>query len=369
MPIKAIIQSVIKTQGFISVDEFMSLATTSSNLSYYNTKNPIDIQSGDFITSPEISQMFGEMLGIWIVNQWQYMNCPHIVNLVEFGPGTGILMRDILRVLAKTDMMQSLQVYMVEKSPFLTNIQKQQLQSYDFITWITDYTEVPQSQSIYISNEFFDVLPIKQYIKNQNSWQEVVIKESNGVMGFSKTKIHPELSDYLAERFYDAGEGAIIEISYQLEDFIKFIGENIKNYNSVMLATDYGYDIPYNKRDASMYRSTLQAVRDHKYSNLLEDIGRADVTSHVDFAAIRNIAQNVGIMASSTISQNEFLHRLGIKERLESLILQNSPEDALILKKQYERLIAPDQMGLLFKNICLTPLNMDSFIFNFTTNS
>ena len=363
MEIRNHIISIIENKGYITIDEFMELSISSSDTSYYNKINPFDDVTGDFITSPQISQMFGEMMGIWIYNQYLNMELDERISLVELGPGTGLLMRDILRVLSKTNIMSKLQVSMVERSPILRSIQQEELKIYNNISWVEDYRDISDHKSIFISNEFFDVFPIKQFIKLNSKWHEIVIiKNQSNELEFSQIRIEELHEQRLDQKFPQAENMAIVEESPKLNKFMQFIAQNIKEHGSIMLGIDYGYNIDPQQRKANMFNSTLQAVKHHKYINLLQDIGYTDITAHVDFASLAAISRAEGVKPSSIISQNELLHKLGIKERLESLI-QVSPEYREILMQQYKRLVSPEEMGLLFKAICFAQKEQPMFIF------
>ncbi|MDX1924285.1 MAG: SAM-dependent methyltransferase [Rickettsiaceae bacterium] len=371
MDLSAKILKRIHEKGFITIDEFMDISLIKYDSSYYQSKNPLDLSSGDFITSPQISQMFGEMVGVWVYNQWILMNKPKSISLVEFGPGTGLLMRDILRVLAKTELLELLDIIMVEKSASLEKIQKEELTAYDGIKWQKDINELPNQTSIFVSNEFFDVFPIKQYIKkgpefrtHQNSaWQEIVISEKSGDIGFDTIQVEDDINIYLKNSYPNAMSGAIVEESPSLDKFIANISSHIKTYNSTMLAIDYGYDIEAKSRKPQTFQQTLQAIKDHKFCDILENIGTCDITSHVNFAKIRYVAENQAIRATNTMSQNEFLHLLGITERMDKLV-RSSSEYADIVRAQYKRLVSPEQMGLLFKAISLSKKDQQIFIFD-----
>ncbi|MDX1917104.1 MAG: SAM-dependent methyltransferase, partial [Rickettsiaceae bacterium] len=272
---KSQITHIIQNKGYITIDEFMELAISSSPLSYYNINNPFNpVTGGDFITSPQISQMFGEMIAIWIYNQFIHMNISDEIFLVEFGPGTGVLMRDILRVLEKTQILPQIKILMLEKSPTLTKIQQDNLNKYENITWSQDYKEIPENRCIFISNEFLDIFPIKQYIKLDSLWHEiVVIIGKTGDLEFGYKDIPHSKNLDLETRYTKAKDNAIVEESPKLSEFIELIAENIKEYNSIMLALDYGYDVDSAVRSMEMFNPTLQAIKNHNYSDLLKDIG------------------------------------------------------------------------------------------------
>lgn len=352
MDIERHLLNEIRSSGPISLDDFMEAVLSKYYNSYYRAKNPLG-EKKDFITSPEVSQMFGEMIALWVYNQW-IISGKGEVNLAELGPGRGVLMRDIISVLDKTDMKNHYKISFVEVNEELIKEQKKILSGKQ-ITWIKNPADIMDMKNIFIANEFFDALPIKQYHKVKSSWKELVINsnEFNDSLLFDKKVVTDDLNKYLNDEYPNAKDGANVEESIRTIEIIKLIAENVKKYNSSALIIDYGYDIDPKKRKSTQFYSTLQALRDHKYVPVLDKVGTADITAHVDFNAIKKAVKQRFAYSSEVISQREFLLSLGIELRLNELKKKN-PELESILESQVNRLVSKDQMGELFKVIMIT---------------
>lgn len=333
MSIKKTIKTILEQQEYITIDQLMSLALNN----YYTSCEAV---GSDFITAPEISQMFGEMVALWCLDVWRDKK---EFNLIELGPGTGALMYNILRTSAKVrpEFIKSLkQIILLEINPHLRKKQLEILAPYkDQIRYIDSIDQIPDG--IIIANEFFDALPIKQYEKVQGQWYEVVVKKGLRYdIAQTSTPIHSH---------NNAQEGAILEISSAQQELM----HKLCKIKGTVLVIDYGYDIAPELRAFDQYKSTLQSIKNHKYCNILDNLGDADLTTHVDFYSLKQIAQSHGV-SHKIQSQKEFLESYGISLRLQQLISQN-PELALILRNQYQRLV--EDMGALFKVLIL---NQDS---------
>lgn len=293
------------------VDEFMKSAISH----YYANQTPFGVK-GDFITAPEISQMFGEVIGAWIVSKWQEKSLKRF-NLVEVGGGQGTLMHDILRsTQVFKDFHTALNnVYMIESSPRLAKLQQAKLQEYNPII-ISDITKLRGENNIIFCNEFFDALPIKQF--HLTTGEERKIINENGLK-------------------FTFGEEDIIEKSPESLDCANKIAEKITKGFAVII--DYGYTEPPKK-------STLQAVKNHKFHNILQDVGEADITALVDFTALQNVFIKKGFKTQIS-TQNAFLINNGIMLRADKLI--KSGADAHKIEQDLDRLISKKQMGELFK--------------------
>lgn len=335
-----------------SIAEIMQAAMSASDYSYYKSRQPLG-QDGDFVTAPEISQMFGEMIGIWALYQWEKLGSPLKFNLVELGPGRGFLMRDLLRAtLKQISFQKSAQIHLLDINPILMLEQKKQLKDYApcFISKISDLPALP---TIIIANEFFDALPIRQYIKKNNKWYEIkFIMQENNHHELVYSDITLEKEHWLNDNHPNAEEGGIFEESLESLEIMTYLANHIKKYQGAALIIDYGYDISPLARSKDQYKPTLQAIKDHKFHPIFENLGKADLSAHVDFYAMKSAALKEGLKVNGAISQRDLLMGLGIDLRLERLIQQN-PELEEILKKQYHRLIAKDTMGELFKAIII----------------
>ncbi len=364
MELKPQIIKIIRDKGYITISDFMGMALSTYKDSYYRKKNPFGSQ-GDFITSPEISQMFGEMIGIWIYNQWVLLGKPSNLNLVELGPGQGVLMRDALKVILKSEMAGCFSVFMLDINEELILRQKENLHFFDRVKWIKNISDVPNSISIFVANEFFDALPISQYIKEKLEWKEVILRtaEHKKEIIFDKLSLHNIQNDHFKYEHKNANDGAIIEESIAATIFIKELSNHSEKYGSISLIIDYGYDVVSKSRKPEQYHPTLQAIKQHQYTPLLTHIGDADLSAHVDFNHLKKTASASGASSFGTMSQHDFLQKLGIEIRLQKLKEAN-PELKQILDSQYDRLMSRSQMGELFKAMCITKKGVQPFLFD-----
>lgn len=352
MPIDSNIRYHIKEHGHIKIDDMMREALSANNNSYYKSTKTLG-EEGDFITSPEISQLFGEIIALWAIEKWQILGSPEKFALIELGPGRGKLMQDFLRV-AKLDtkFYAAIEIFLLEINPFFVNLQKASLIEYNkSVSWIKNIEEIPQIPSIFIANEFFDALPIKQYLKVKTKWYEstLVTDPVDGRIKFSKIELHKALQNQLLLEHQNAKDGAIIEESIESLNIIRKLSKHIQKNNGTALIIDYGYNIYSSERRRDQYNSTLQAIKNHQYSSIIDTLGEADLTAHVDFNALSKAAIEQNIKNISYGTQKEFLLKYGIKLRLESLKNTLSHEDFAVIEKQVFRLTSTRQMGELFK--------------------
>lgn len=325
-----IIRQLITYNGSLSVAAYWSLCLSHPQYGYYMNRDPLGA-TGDFTTAPEISQLFGEMVGIWVAEQWHEMGQPTAFYLVEVGPGRGTLMADILRVgKVLPDFLAALQIHLVEMSPSLRAKQGETIKGHQ-IVWHDDLSTLPNNAPIIvIGNEFLDALPIHQYVFQDNKWQERVI----GV------DVYKNLSWGLSPSGMDipppSEAGAVLEISPAREDFVADIAARITAQGGAGLLIDYGYD-------QSAYGDTLQAVKDHAYADVLKECGEVDITSHVDFGILKEIIEgkNLSVCLSG---QGDFLKRLGIEIRAEQLAVKSENIQAGL-----HRLVDDAEMGKLFR--------------------
>ncbi len=352
MPVESSIRRLIEKKGHVKVDELMKEALSDNPFSYYRKYASIGDQ-GDFLTSPEISQLFGETICLWAIEEWRKLGKPSKISLIELGPGKGYLMRDFLKT-AKLEpgFFEALQIFLVEiNSDF---VKEQQTNLKDFhkdIAWLEHIFNIKEGPAIFLANEFFDALPIKQYIKVKELWYEAIllIDPSDGKIKYDKIGMHKELAFQLKQDHPNAFDGAILEESIESLEIIRFICSHIKKFSGAGLVIDYGYYIDPLKRMRSEYIPSLQALKSHKYTPTLESLGEADISAHVDFYALKKACTESEIVPEKIISQAEFLIKYGILLRKESLSNKISKEEAEIISKQVERLISPNQMGNLFK--------------------
>ncbi|MBU6140701.1 MAG: SAM-dependent methyltransferase [Proteobacteria bacterium] len=304
---------------------------------YYRTQNPIGKDS-DFITSPEISQVFGELIAAYFLQVSSTRSGK--ISLVEMGAGRGILFFDILRVIKKMaeknnaialDFLRRTKFHIIEINEVLVKIQQKKLSDFE-IKWHKKFEDFlsEEGQIFFISNELFDCFPIDQFVNTDIGWCERMIGQGEFVVRNFDPKIHQFVQNLAG---FTAPFGAIFEHSESAHNFMNQLCEALKIKGGIAINFDYGYE-------KSEFANTLQSVKNHQKNNIFENVGNSDLTAHVDFGALDKIAKSHGL-ASSLVTQSQFLTSLGIEERRKKLPEENSAID---------RLIAPDQMGELFKS-------------------
>jgi len=343
----------IEKDGPLSVADYMAAALTDPAHGYYMGRDPLGA-AGDFITAPEISQMFGELIGLWCADTWQRLGAPAQVALVELGPGRGTLMADALRA-ARQDpaFAAALEVHLVEASPAFEARQAEALAgALDATgpTWHESLAGVPELPLLLIANEFFDALPMRQLVKQADGWGErlVALREASGALAFTVSPPDPALEALVPESLRDAPAAQVFEVSPAGEETARAIGRRLQTQGGAALIVDYGHE-------TSALGETLQAVRRHAPHDVLSDPGTADLTCHVDFAALVLAAREAGgVAAHGPVAQGVFLERLGIAARAERLMEDATPTQREDIRAARLRLTAPDQMGELFKVLALT---------------
>jgi SAM-dependent MidA family methyltransferase len=343
------IARLIEAQGPISIAQFMTIALHDPQAGYYATHDPFGAR-GDFVTAPEVSQMFGEMLGLWIAQSWHDQGKPD-ARLVELGPGRGTLMSDALRVIRQLmpEFLRRVEIVLVETSPTLTAIQKETLANTGAnVQWTVQFDDILAHKPLFLlANEFFDALPIRQFVKTERGWCERMVVARDGALDFA---LSPEAvpNSILPANRDGAPLGAFYETSPAATAIVQQIAEAIARKGGAALIVDYGYGAD------GGFGETLQAIAAHKYASVLEAPGDADLSAHVDFAALARIAREAGAAPFGPVPQGEFLEALGIVQRAATLArgrLGSTPE----IDAQLERLILPDQMGTLFKALAILP--------------
>jgi len=322
-----LIREMILREGPIPLERYMGLALGHPSHGYYMTRDPLGA-GGDFVTAPEISQMFGELIGLWCADYWGRMGGPRRINLVELGPGRGTLMRDALRAARVSPrFFAALEPTLVEISPVLRAAQRATLaQSGAQIAWRERFDEVPDGPLIVIANEFFDALPVRHYVKSRGGWRERVV----GLAPDGRLKFGVSLQFERALRV-EATEGSIIEINAIGQRLMAAIAERLAKHGGAALLIDYGHA-------ETCLGETLQAVRVHAYADPLEEPGEADMTAHVDFAALARAAKASGAVAYGPLTQGELLTRLGILNRARALARDASPAQAAAIEAALKRL-------------------------------
>lgn len=331
---RALIEEIL-VEGPMPVDRFMARVLAH----YYATRDPFGA-AGDFVTAPEISQMFGELLGLWSAHAWQMQGAPPAFALVELGPGRGTLMADALRALTKAApaCRAALSVHLVETSPVLRERQGVLLADAAPV-WHDGIDTLPDGPMIVIANEFFDALPVRQFVRDGGRWRERLVGVVDGRLSFGLSAAAPE--DGPRE---SAPEGTIIERGEAAVALAARLGARIARFGGALLAIDYGA-----LRGGT--GDTLQALRAHTSLSPLEAVGDADLTVHVDFAALTRAVQGAGLGVDFLGEQADFLDSLGLSVRAASLRRTATPDQGAAIDAAVARLTDRGRtgMGALFK--------------------
>jgi NADH dehydrogenase [ubiquinone] 1 alpha subcomplex assembly factor 7 len=334
------IKAMIAERGPITVERYMELALEHPDFGYYMNRDPFGA-TGDFTTSPEISQMFGELIGLWAADVWKSMGEPRSVRLVELGPGRGTLMSDALRAARIVpEFREALEVWLVETSPTLASIQHDLLvDSGAGVSWARSLREVPQGPAIFIGNEFLDALPVRQFGRVSGQWRERTVRlNGEGALAFDfAAAAEPHI-------VANAPNGTILEVNPAGHRFMFELGSRLVRQGGAALLIDYGHA-------ATGFGDTLQALRAHRHIDPLAAPGDCDLTAHVDFAAMARSASAAGAAVYGPIDQGDFLRAIGVDLRTKALAERASPERAEEFQRARARLVGknPGEMGALFK--------------------
>ena len=305
----------------------------AANEHYYGSRDPIGA-AGDFITSPEISQMFGELIGLWLADLWQRAGAPANICYVELGPGRGTLAADALRAMASAGLKPS--VHLVETSAVLREAQR--LRVPDAI-WHDDISTLPDAPLLVIANEFFDALPIRQLIADEEGWRETRVAFSDG-------RFAPVPGPLLPAPLAPAEPGTIVELSPASASIARDLARRLSVQGGAALLVDYG-------PERSGSGDTLQAVKAHGFADPWQRPGEQDLTAHVDFQALKRAAKGEGVAVHGPVAQGEWLLEMGIQVRA-ALLAKSSPAKAAEIEAAKARLTEPEQMGELFKMMAFT---------------
>ena len=338
----------IRVAGPLTVAEFMTEAMQHPRLGYYATRDPLGA-AGDFITAPEVSQVFGELIGLWCADVWTQMGRPDPVLLVELGPGRGTLMADALRALAVApDFRGPLRVHLVETSPALRALQARTLATAT-PTWHEHLDAVPAGPLLLVANEFLDALPIRQFERHGGGWHErrVGLAPDTSALAFALDPAPSPPATLIPPRLGAAAEGSVAEVRPAALGLADALARRLARDGGAALFIDYGHG-------ESACGDTLQAVRRHRTHPVLEAPGSADLTAHVDFEAFAGAARAAGARTFGPVAQGSFLRALGIELRARQLIANASAETGVAVSGAARRLIDADQMGTLFKVLALT---------------
>ena len=331
----------LKRKLNLSLDKFINLSLYSKKFGYYMKKNPFG-EKGDFITSPNISRLFSEMIAIWVISFWQSIGFPKKFNLIELGGGNGEMMKIIIESLKNfPNFSKACNFIIFEKSPSLIKIQKRKLIDTE-ISWISQIKKINNNPSIFIANEFFDSVPIKQFVKREKLWFEKFVNlKSKKKAYFYEKKIDIQKFEKKIN-FKISKNQNFIEYSEIGFNYLNEISNLIKENSGGLLLIDYGYT------DKKM-RHTLQGVSNHKFANILDNIGNVDITHNISFELFKKFIKRKGGLQNNLTSQKNFLTKMGIKKRAEIISKNESFLRKADIYHRLKRLIDENQMGSLFK--------------------
>ncbi len=375
-PLARKLAAKIAAEGPLTLHDYMEACLYDAEHGYYRKREPLG-RGGDFITAPEISQVFGELIGLWAGETWRLMGQPGAVRLIELGPGRGTLMADALRALRVLPaFMQCASVHLIETSEPLRAAQEAALAGAPCpVRWHERIEEVPAGPAIVIANEFFDCLPVRQFVFDEAAqlWRERTVVFKDGSFEFVLSPVGMEVPPHsvsLPEGGRDAGilagdspgvvsplgerdrmrgdfdDGAILETRPGAVGVLQNFAARATGAPFAALIIDYGYSQP-------VHGDTVQAVRRHRYASLFEAPGEADLTAHVDFSSLLQYAEALGLSASGPMAMGEWLLRLGLEARAQQLLRRASPGQAAEIQSRITRLVSPAQMGALFKTVVL----------------
>ena len=336
---------LIAQNGPMTVAQYMASALYDPTGGYYARRAMLGA-GGDFITAPEVSQMFGELVGLWCAQSWMDMGSPAPFHLIELGPGTGALMRDARRATQIVPGFgDATQISLVE---FSAGLRERQIAAIGAdATWVTRLEDVAKGPAIIVGNEFLDCLPIRQFVRAPDSWRERLVGvDADGELTFG---LAPEALETVAPipiQLRAAPEGSVAEIAPALPAFIAQLAARLRTHGGRALFTDYG-------TPTTTAGDSLQAVREHLKVGPLDTPGGADLTAHVDFATLAALARAAGLDVAGPRSQGAWLRALGMDARAAALA-KARPDKAGTIARQHARLTAPDEMGELFQAICLS---------------
>ena len=343
------IARLIETSGPLSVADYMAICLFDPADGYYTTRDPFGA-GGDFVTAPEVSQIFGELVGAWLVVAWHALGRPLPVTLAEIGPGRGTMMRDVIRTIGRLapDLGHSASFALVEASPRLAALQKETLRDTGArLDWFESLDAVPAGPLLVACNELFDALPFRQFVRQDGRWLEraVGLDDAGGfrfVAGMAT--LEPGALPPDAE---NAPDGSIFEIAPARDALLELIAGRIAAQGGAGIFFDYGHLAPG-------LGDTFQAVSRHGFAGVLESPGEADLTSHVDFSALAAVARTHGLQACST-TQGKFLLAMGLLQRAGQLGAPLDEAGRAKISADVDRLAGPDAMGELFKVLAILP--------------
>ncbi len=343
---------ILKKNHKIPLDKFINYCLYDNKNGYYMTKNPFG-KSGDFTTAPNISRLFSEMLAIWTISFWESLGSPKKFNLIELGAGNGEMMKIMIESFKKFPaFLESCNIIIHEKSPKLIKIQKINI-NFSNIKWNKDLTKINKLPNIFLANEFFDAIPIKQIFKDRNKWYEKFVKISaKNKLSFTKKKVDIKTLDKKFD-FKISYKQRFIEYSPVALEYIKNILKLLKKNKGGLLIIDYGY---FEKK----MKNTLQAIYNKKYSQVLENIGNSDITYNINFHLLKKIVDNFKNLDFDYTTQRDFLYNLGIYQRAEIISKNKNFNEKADIFYRLKRLTDKNQMGEIFKVMLIKNSNITS---------
>ena len=340
----------ISNNKHIPFDKFIDIALYHKKTGYYMKKNPFG-KDGDFITAPNISILFSEMLAIWCIAFWEHLGYPKKINIIELGAGNGEMMYQMIKVFERFNKFrESSNYFILEKSQFLKKIQKKKLNSHK-ITWLNSINKLKNGPNIFLANEFFDALPIKQFIKKKNKWYEKSIKKNN-INKFEFVNVITNIKNLEKKIEINLSKNQkIIEFSPLTYDYLNIISKKINTFQGGLLIVDYGY---LKKK----MRDSLQSIYKHKFNNILDNFSKSDITYNLNFFLLKKIIKKLNLKVAGLTSQRNFLTRLGILDRAEILAKNLQFSKKADIYYRIKRLIDRNFMGELFKVMFVTGKNI-----------
>jgi NADH dehydrogenase [ubiquinone] 1 alpha subcomplex assembly factor 7 len=354
-PLQSEIRQLIKASGPMPVWRYMELCLTHPKFGYYVSRDPLG-REGDFTTAPEVSQMFGELLGLWAASVWKAIGSPPLLRLIELGPGRGTMMADALRALrVLPPLYQALSIHLVEINPVLRDRQRSTLSGVRNIAWHETIDDIPDGPAVIFANEYFDVLPIHQVVKRESGWHERTVEiDADGRLAFgAMAEPTPRFEVLLPPLLRAAPVGAVFEWRPDAE--IMKIASRVRDQDGAALIIDYGHV----RSDAG---DTFQAIARHSFADPLKNPGQADVTAHVDFQALARAAEDLGARVHGPVPQGDFLQRLGIETRALTLMAKANHEVSEDISGALKRLIGGGRggMGQMFKVLAVSEPHLDT---------
>ena len=350
----------LKKNLSLPLDEFIDFSLYNKKFGYYMKKNPFG-KKGDFITAPNISRLFSEMIALWVLSFWKNLGSPKKFNLIELGAGNGEMMKIIIETSKKfPSFFNSCKFIIHEKSPLLINIQKKKIIGTKII-WVNKITKLQRIPSVFIANEFFDSLAIKQFIKRKNLWYEKFINIESKQKSFIFEKKIDILKIKKRVKFNIFKNQNFVEYSELGLKYFEDICEIIKKNNGGLLLIDYGYA-------KKKMKNTLKAVSNHKIANFLSNIGNVDITHNINFELYKNFAKQIGELNFNLTDQKNFLLNMKIKDRAEIISQNKNFTEKANIYYRLNRLIDEKQMGTLFK-VMLIKNKTDKFKLGFENDN